>query len=222
MSIAGKVRSRWRLIVAIGVVMAAVAAVVFTWGEFDWHGLAASIAKVDPLLMFVLMAVLPLAGFSITVVYLVAGARFGPIGGGAIIAAVTAIHLLASNWIGRGLVRAPIERYLSRRRHHLPHVPSGEHAAAAALAVLVPGPPYFARNYLLALTDVPLRVYFLVCLPLYVAHSYVTIMVGDIGTDLDRNTLAILVAMYVVKIGTSAYLIWRIRRRFKRLGGHIV
>lgn len=181
----------------------------------DWSGVTRAIEALDPWLVFALMATLPLVGFPISVVYLVAGAKFGPVLGGVVIAGVTVVHLLGSSMIGRGVLRGPIERLLSRRKHHLPHVPQGAHASTAALSVLVPGLPYFSRTYLLALTDVPLRMYFAVCLPLYVAHAYLTILLGDAGTDPDRQTLVLLGIAYVLKLAICALLIWRIRRRFK-------
>ncbi len=208
-------RGRWWL---AGLALAAVgaAALVWTKADFEWQEIARRLAELNTVAVIALMATLPIAGFSVAIVYLVAGAKFGPVVGGVVVAGVTAVHLLASYWISRSVLRGPIERFLKKRKHELPHVPEGENASVAAMAVLVPGIPYFARNYLLALTDVPFRVYFWVCLPLYVARSYVTILLGDLGTEPDTRTLAILIVVYVAKLGICAYLIWRIRRRFKQ------
>jgi len=189
---------------------------LYVRSDFDLELLTDRIAAFDPFVVLVLMAVLPVAGFSVAVMYLVAGIKFGPVLGGVAVAAATAVHLLATHWICKSVLRGPLQRFLQRRNHSLPHVPTGENASVAAMATLVPGLPYFARNYLLALTDVPLRVYFWVCLPIYVVRSYIVILVGDLGTDLNRKTVTILVAVYVVKLSICAYLLWRIRRRFKR------
>jgi uncharacterized membrane protein YdjX (TVP38/TMEM64 family) len=114
------------------------------------------------------------------------------------------------------VLRGPLQRFLKRRNHSLPHAPEGEYASIAAMAALVPGLPYFSRNYLLALTDIPLRVYFWVCLPIYVVRSYMVILLGDIGMDVNRKTLAILIGVYVLKLSICGYLLWRIRRRMKQ------
>lgn len=187
------------------------------WGGFEWKDLVQTIAGFNTAAVFALMATLPIAGFSIMVVYLVAGVKFGPVLGGLVVAGATAVHLIASFWISRSVLRAPLQRFLQRRKHELPHVPEGEFVSIAAMAVLIPGLPYFARNYLLALTDIPFRIYFWVCLPLYVARSYVTILIGDLGTDPDRRTLLLLVGVYALKLSVCGYLIWRIRRRFQEL-----
>ena len=157
------------------------------------------------------MAVLPIGGFSVGLVYLVAGIKFGPLLGGVAVAGATAVHLVASHWICQTVLREPLRRFLERRNHKLPHAPAGAHKSVAAMAALVPGLPYVARNYLLALTDIPLRVYFWVCLPIYVIRSYIVIMLGDIGADVNRKTLAILVGVYVLKLSICAILLWRIR-----------
>jgi uncharacterized membrane protein YdjX (TVP38/TMEM64 family) len=207
-------RGRWWL----GALLLAVAlagVVVWVRGGFRLQDVTTTIAGFNPIVVFILMATLPVAGFSVSIMYLVAGMKFGPLLGGALVAAATAVHLLATHWICQTVLRGPLQRYLAKRNHRLPHVPEGENASVAAMAALVPGLPYFARNYLLALTDVPLPVYFWVCLPIYVVRSFVAIMLGDLGTQPDRKTLMILVGVYAVKLSICAYLIWRIRRRIR-------
>ena len=198
------------------VAVAALLVVLYVRSDVDFEAIIGRIAEFNGFVVFVLMAVLPVGGFSIGLVYLIAGIKFGPVFGGLAVAGATAVHLIASHWICQTVLRGPLQRFLKRRNHSLPHAPEGEHVSVAAMAALVPGLPYFARNYLLALTDVPLRVYFWVCLPIYVIRSYMVILLGDIGMDVNRRTLAILVGVYVFKLSICGYLLWRIRRRIKR------
>jgi uncharacterized membrane protein YdjX (TVP38/TMEM64 family) len=215
MPVRNQTGSRWWFVAAIIVVVVVLCMVWYRSGV-SLAELTAQIAKQNGALVFVLMALLPIGGFSIGVVYLVAGIKFGPVLGGVAVAGATAVHLVGTHWICRGILRAPLERFMARRRHKLPHVPEGENVSVAAMAALVPGPPYFIRNYLLALSGVPLRVYFFVCLPIYVVRSYVTILLGDLGSEVTPRAVGVLAAVYVVKLGICAYLIWRIRRRFKQ------
>ena len=208
-------RLRWWPVVLLGL---GVTALVWLYvrSDFDLERLVETIAGWNALAVFVLIALLPVTGFSVAVTYLVAGIKFGPVLGGVAVAGATAVHLLLTYWISRTFLRAPLQRFLARRKHALPHVPEGENASVAAMAALVPGLPYFARNYLLALTDMPLRIYFWVCLPIYVARSYLVILVGDLGLDLNRRSLTILGVAYGVKLAICGWLLWRIRRRIKR------
>ena len=204
-------RQRWLTGIAL-VVGALLLVVLYLRSDVDLEQISRRVAEFNTAIVLLLMATLPVAGFTVGLVYLVAGIKFGPVLGGVAVAGVTAFHLLASHWICRTVLREPLQRFLKKRNHSLPHAPEGEHASVAAMAALVPGLPYFARNYLLALTDVPLRVYFWVCLPIYVIRSYIVILLGDIGLDVSRRTLTILVAVYLLKLSICAYLLWRIRR----------
>jgi uncharacterized membrane protein YdjX (TVP38/TMEM64 family) len=179
-----------------------------------------AINRLPPLAVLPVMAILPIFGFPIAVVYLFAGARFGPLGGGAVVAGITAIHLLGTYVIARSFLRAPLERFIARRHAHLPQVPEDEQVAVAVIATLVPGLPYFVRNYALVLAGVRLRVLFWVCLPIYTARSYVSILLGDMSSDPSRNKFLILAAVDVLKVAICALVIWRLREHHRKYHGH--
>lgn len=197
-------------------IAAAVVALGLALGsQLGWSHLQEELTQLDPVLAILAMALLPLFGFSIAVVYVVAGAKFGFWMGGLIITGITAFHLVASHWIGRSFLRRSLERVLARHRHHLPGFPASENRSVALMAALIPGPPYFARNYLLALTNIPLRVYFWICLPVYVVRSYVTLSLGDLSLNLTGEKLAVLVGVYLIKLAICGYLLHRLRRRLR-------
>lgn len=210
----GVSRGGW-LALALGVLAVGAATAFFYFTEYEWVDVRDWVAGLPVVPLLALMVLLPPLGFSISLVYLVAGARFGPWLGGAVIAGVTAAHLLLMHWIARSFMREPLERLLQRRKHHLPRAPEGENASVSVMAAVAPGLPYFSRNYLLALADVPLRVYFWVCLPLYVLRSYVSLFIGDLARTPDARQLALLAGVFALKLGICAYIIWRIRRRLK-------
>lgn len=194
--------------IAIGVLVAL--ALEYGW----WSELVGVLERVNPALAVVLMAVLPLAGFSIGIVYVVAGLKFGLVWGGLVIAGVTAVHLLGTHWIVRGFLRGPIERFLERRGYRLPEFPAGAERSLAAMVALVPGPPYFLRNYALALSGIPLGKYFWPCLLIYTARSYVTLALGDLSGDPSRAGFVWLAGIFAVKIVICGLLIRRIRRKY--------
>lgn len=193
-----------------------------SWSGFTdgWSKMIGQIEKLNAAAVIPLMAVLPIGGFPIAVVYLVAGARFGPLVGGLIVAGITAIHMVGTYVIGRSVLRGPLQRFLERRHLHLPEVPKDEHAAVAVIATLVPGLPYFIRNYLLVLAGVRLGVLLGVCVPIYVARSYVTILLGNLSGDPSKLGLIVLLAVDVLKVGICAYVIWRLREHHRKFHGH--
>lgn len=188
--------------------------------DLEWVMITDALHRLNPVAVLPIMAILPIFGFPISVVYLFAGLRFGPVWGGAVVAGVTAVHLLGTYFIGRGYLRGPVQRFIEKRHAHLPQVPQDEQGAVAVIGALVPGLPYFVRNYLMVLAGLRLRTFFWVCLPIYVARSYVTILLGDMGSDPSRNKLIILVVVDVVKVAVCALVIWRLRVHHLKYHGH--
>lgn len=207
-------RRRWPW-VALGVVGALAIAALFFFTELEWHDVQRAMMELNTPATIALMAILPLGGFSVSLVYVMAGAKFGLGLGGIVVAGITAFHLLASHGIARGALRKPLERWFGKRRHHLPHIPADDDVAASLLTALVPGIPYVARNYFLALAGVPLRIYFWICLPIYVAHAYTALFLITFAADPGGRRLVALGAIYVVKLGVCAEVIRRIRKRHR-------
>ena len=203
-------RAIWT-IVSIGAAAIATVALIVLYTDVSWAAIIGWIDGVNPVAALPLMAVLPVAGFPITVVYLFAGARFGPGWGGLVVAGVTVMHLLGTYAIAGSFLRAPMRRFIERRHLHMPEIPEDEQIAVCVIAALVPGLPYVVRNYLLALGGVKLRYVMLVVLPIYVARSYVTILLGDMGSDPSAEKLFILLGIDGLKAGICALVIWRLR-----------
>jgi len=204
------------MVIAVVVVLVVV---VGLSGEVDWHSLRQSLEAMDRGPLLALVAVLPIFGFSIAVVYLVVGAVFGGWLGLAVVGLTTAVHLLGSHWIARSFLRAPLLRYLQRRKYQLPELPEGEAWTVVLMTALVPGLPYFVRNYLLALSGIPLRTYFWICWPVYVVRSCLVIFLGEFSGDISARRVALLLAVLGVKVAICAYLIHRLRARHKARHG---
>lgn len=223
-------RTGWvarRLFVGIVLVMLAVVAgfvfMDFKWrvlaGWIHWSRVTAWIHELQPALVIPAMAVLPIFGFPVTIVYAVAGARFGPVWGGVVVALATAVHLLGAYGITRSVLRQPLQRFVDRRHQRLPEIPEEEQIPVALVATLVPAVPYVIRLYLLALADLRLRVYFWVGLVVYVLRSYVTILLGDLSSEPSGRRLILLLGVDGLGIVISALLIWRLRAHHQRFHG---
>jgi uncharacterized membrane protein YdjX (TVP38/TMEM64 family) len=172
--------------------------------------------EVNRPIALLVMATLPIVGFPISAVYLAAGALFGPAVGGLVVAGITAIHVVATYGLARIVLRRQILQLQRKWREKLPAVPEGEYATLVAMIAIVPGLPYIARNCLLVLSGVPLRYLVGVALPLYVARSYVTIFLGDLGSHPSKRALIILGAVLVVKLTISGLLFLRLKHRVQR------
>ena len=212
-------RAVWTF-VAGACILGIIIALLVAFTDVSWASVNDWIDQVNPWAALPLMAFLPVVGFPISIVYLFAGARFGPIWGGVVVAAVTAVHLVLTYAISRSFLRVPLQRWIEKKHQHLPEIPADEQAAVCVIAALVPGLPYVIRNYLLALAGVRLRYYLGACLPIYVARSYVTILLGDMGSDPHRGKIILLLAIDSLKVAICAFVIWRLRAHHRKFHGH--
>jgi uncharacterized membrane protein YdjX (TVP38/TMEM64 family) len=215
-----KHRAKAWWVAAAAIVVIGLVALLFKYTDVSLASVTDWIGELNPLAVLPLMAVLPIFGFPIAIVYLVAGARFGPVWGGVVVAGVTAVHLAGTWLIARSFLREPLRRFIEKRHTHLPHIPEDEQAAICVIAALVPGLPYVVRNYLLALADIKFRYYFWVCLPIYVARSYVSILLGDMSTDPNRTKIIVLIVVDILKIAICAFVIWRLRQHHRKYHAH--
>lgn len=180
------------------------------------------IAAYHWLIVFLLIATLPIFGFSIVICYMVVGSKFGAGWGVAVIALATMVHLLGSHWIATSFLRKRIEAFIAKKKYKLPHVPEGENASISLMTAIIPGLPYFVRNYLLALAGIPLRTYFWVCLPVYVLRSLLVLFAADFSAELTVNKSVLLIGIFLLKVGICAYIIKRLRDKSLRKSKHSV
>jgi len=212
-------RRAWWWAAAAVVLGAGAIVAVLTLTSFDWAALVARIERLPSVPLIAAMALLPIFAFPILPVYLVAGARFGPWGGGVVITFATIVHLLGTYLIGHSVLRPHLQRLLARWHAPQPDIPRDEEAAVALIAALVPGVPYAARNYLFALLGLRLRIYFWIALPISVARSYVSILLGHLGTAPSRHRLFILLGVELLKAAICAFVLWRLRVHHRRVHG---
>src|SRR3954464_9924691 len=74
----------------------------------DWRSLFRAMGTLNSAALLSLSAVLPLAGFPISLVYLLVGSRFRPLIGLGIVGVITAFHLLGTHWVTRSFLRRPL------------------------------------------------------------------------------------------------------------------
>jgi uncharacterized membrane protein YdjX (TVP38/TMEM64 family) len=192
----------WRRIAGAVAVIALAAA--FFYRRLDMNAVHAYAEQLNGFAAFALLTVLPLFGFPASVLHVAAGIRFGLGLGLALVALSILLQLLASY----GLVHVfhdRFERWLTPLRKR---IPEGTHASICVLAVLLPGAPFTAINYVLPLAGVPLRTYLFCCLPLHVLRSTVTVTFGDQSDKLTASRLAVLVA-YALLILTASIVTYR-------------
>lgn len=207
------------LIAGVGVLVALGVCAALYCTDFDWQRIPRAMERLNTAVLLPLSATLPLVGFPISLVYLSLGARFGPMGGPAVVAAITAVHLIATHLIARSFLRKRLTDFIEGRGHKVPQVPKGENVSVSLIVMLAPGLPYFIRNYVLGLSGIPLRVYFCVALPVHLLRSFVVLFLGDLGSAPSGRGAVLLGIIYATKFAIFAVVAWRLRLRHRRLHG---
>ncbi len=194
------------------------AAGLWAWRD-GWTGerLVEALSVLPPSLVAAAAMLLPLAGFSIGIIYLAVGAAFSPAVAGAVVAGITVFHLSCMHLLGRSALRPRLIRALKRHGRELPTVPPGEEWSVALGLAVVPGIPYWIRNASLAISGVPWRVYLPVCLPIYVVRSYLALLIGGLGQGITWEKGAWLAGVLLLKITLCLWIVTRLRHRLVRV-----
>jgi uncharacterized membrane protein YdjX (TVP38/TMEM64 family) len=162
-------------------------------------------ARLNGIAAFALLTLLPLVGFPVTVLHVTAGIRFGVALGLPLVAVSILLQLLASY----GLVHWR-RKYFARKFKKLrEEIPPGAHGPVTLFTLLLPGVPYFAKNYVLPLAGVPLRTYLLWSFPIHAARSAIAVIFGDESDHLTPTRIAVMVC-YAVAVLTASW--WAFRR----------
>lgn len=136
---------------------------------------------------------LPLLGFPVSVLHAIAGAKFG-LGLGMV---YVALSIAVQICLSYGIVRlAP--NFFARRFDWLrKKLPPTTHRSLTLFTLLLPGAPYFAQNYVLAVTQVPFRIFFGYALPINCARSSIGVIFGEWSGHMTPGRIAVIVVYNV-------------------------
>lgn len=162
--------------------------------------------SLSPALVIAAFFLLPLVGFPVSVLLVLLGLRFG-IGWGMFIVAVGMLfHHLVVYGVARSWLRERMKRRLAAFGHRIPPIQERHRLWFTALFASIHGPPYTAKLYLLALTDLPFRYYCGIGLPIYIGFSLLPVGAGTAVMDLDAMTLSAIVLATVALLFFARWL----------------
>ena len=108
--------------------------------------------QMHPVFFVLAMIILPLAGLPISIFLVLAGIRFGILPGMLMTFLILPLHMAFGFIFSRTFLREPLIRFLNRRNYKIPML----HATRPGLGMfgflLMPGPPYILKTYLLAMS----------------------------------------------------------------------
>lgn len=163
--------------------------------------------KLNGVVAFVLLTILPLLGFPVTVLHVIAGIKFGRGLGLALVALSIILQVFASY----GLVHWRRKFFERKFKDVRKKIPAGAHAPITLFTLLLPGVPFFAKNYVIPMIGVPLRTFLLWALPIHIARSAVSVILGDESNDLTPARITALVVYFVAMLAASWWAFRRIK-----------
>lgn len=193
--------------VKVVVVIAGLMAVALLWRRFDVKELYQLARGQSGGVVFLVMVILPLAGFPVSWLHVVAGMRFGFLGGGVVVAVTGVLHHV----LGWMLVQALPERFFRRLAPWRRRFAGTSCRDVTLLCGLLPGMPYVVQLYLLPAIGTPFPLMFGLSAALHTARALVTIYVGDASEDLTWTRMGMIVVYYLVLFAVSLLALRRLR-----------
>lgn len=197
-----------RMLVRSLLAVVLVAAVSFFWGRLEIAELHARAKSLPGLAVIAAITVLPLVGFPVSFLHLIAGVRFDFWGGILVVALTTLFHHV----LGWALVRVLPRRWFQRIEPWRRKLGGGAYLDTTLLCCLLPGMPYTVQLYLKPLIGTPFYLMFGLSPLLHTARAVVTILLGDMSDKLTPPRVAALAVYYATLFTVSVLSLRRLRR----------
>jgi uncharacterized membrane protein YdjX (TVP38/TMEM64 family) len=150
-------------------------------------------------LFAVLLAVLPVLGFPLSVLLLMAGVKMGFWWGMALFAALVPLHMLLTHLLTHTFIRGPLEYILAKYSKGMPLIARKRAVFFVVIFTGFPGLPYAVKNCFLSLSNIPLPVYLLAAWPMHVVLAAPFVGVGGSAARADWR-LGLLFAVLLVVV----------------------
>jgi uncharacterized membrane protein YdjX (TVP38/TMEM64 family) len=167
-------------------------------------------SELHPLFFVLLMIALPLAGFPISIFLVLAGVRFGPGWGVVLTFFVLPLHITTGYLVTRTFLRNPLLRFLSQRGYEPPILYRRQASPGIVGFLLMPGPPYILKTYLLALTGLPFKTFLLTN---WATESLLTLPIVAMGGAAAQKNWYLFGALLVAFLASVGYRWHRKRHR---------
>ena len=178
-----------RLAIFLAVAVALVAFMVFR-DQLNLASLHAHALQMNAATVLFSLFVLPLLGFPVSVMHAITGAKFGLPWGMTFVGLSIAFQLFASYGIVRLWPQFFAERFAWLRKK----LPPATHRSLILFTLLLPGAPYFAQNYVLAIARVPFWLFFRFAFPIAFCRSLIGVIFGEWSGHMTPGRIAFFVA----------------------------
>jgi len=157
--------------------------------QFSREALLSYGKSLSPAWFIAAFMVLPLAGVPISILLVLAGVRFGLWGGMSLAVCGVLFHNFVAYHLVHRWFRDRFRRRMQRSGYDVSVIKGGNQTWFTILFVAIHGPPYALKLYLLALTEIPFRIYFWVGAPVYILFCLVPVGAGSAVLEVNTSML---------------------------------
>lgn len=201
-----------RRLVTAALVLLGLAALLIFQRHLDLAELHARAQALPAPAVIAAIALLPLVGFPVSVLHLIAGVRFDFLGGIVVVSLTGVIH----HFLGWVIVRLLSECCFARLAPWRAKLGGTGHRDATLLCCLLPGVPYSLPLYLLPVLGVPLSLLLGLAPLIHTARALVTILLGQLSDDLTLPRLLALGAYYLVLFVLAGWFLRHLSPNFRQ------
>jgi len=192
-----------RIALLIAVALALVACIVFR-DQLTLRNLHAHAQETNPAMVVFCLFTLPLLGFPVSVMHAVTGAKFGlPLG-----MTYVGLSIVFQLFASYGIVRLAPEFFAERFAWLRKKLPPATHGPLTLFTLLLPGAPYFAQNYVLAIARVPFWLFFRYAFPIAFGRSLIGVVFGEWSGHMTPGRITVFV-LYTAAITLICGLAFR-------------
>lgn len=152
-------------------------------------------------LFIISMIILPVVGFPVSVVLIMAGIKFGIWYALLLWLLILPIHAFIGYYLAR-LLRKPLKIVSSKMGYPMPELPEKGKAMFSFLFLAIPGIPYAGKNYLLALAGAPFTYCVLMNAAIQFPQGVPFVILGRSAMELDMSlfylALVIILIIYII------------------------
>lgn len=168
--------------------------------------------ELHPVYFVLLMILLPLAGFPMSIFLVLAGVRFGVVWGTVLTFFVLPLHISTGYLITRTFLRNPLLRFLSQKGYEPPILYRRQTGLGIVSFLLIPGPPYILKTYLLALTGLPYTTFLLTN---WATESLLTLPIAAMGGAAAQKNWYLFGVLLVAFLAGAGYR-WHKKRQNRK------
>jgi uncharacterized membrane protein YdjX (TVP38/TMEM64 family) len=166
-----------------------------------------------PAVIILSFLVLPVVFFPVTALLVLIGIRFDVVSGLLMMFLLMPVHLVIAFSVVRSVFHGPVKRFAKKKGYPILDVPRKRYLEFGFLFMAVPGLPYSVKNYLLPVSGIPFREYFLIS---WLVNGVMGIPFVVLGDAASRWSIPLFLVFFVLFF--MAYFITRkIRSRYDRL-----